>query len=39
MERVFPGVELTFAIFLLKSTFISDDFPTLDRPTKAIDFL
>ena len=37
MAWVLPGVELVLAIFLLlTSTFIRDDFPTLDLPAKAI---
>ena len=36
MLRVLPGFELTFAIFLPSSALISVDFPTFERPTKAI---
>ena len=33
---VLPGIELTLAkFFLLRSLFISDDFPTFDLPEKA----
>jgi hypothetical protein len=35
MSRL-PGIELTLAkFFLLRSLFISDDFPTFDLPEKA----
>lgn len=39
MDLVFPGVELTFAIFMPKMAFKKLDFPTLDLPAKAISFL
>ena len=35
--RVFPGVELVFArFFLLRREFRMEDFPTFERPAKAI---
>jgi len=37
MAWVLPGFELVLAIcFLLRSVFINEDFPTFERPAKAI---
>jgi hypothetical protein len=34
MERVLPGNEDVFAIFVLNKEFMNDDFPTFERPQR-----
>ena len=36
MLLVFPGVEPVFAIFVFNRAFMSEDFPTFERPATAI---